>query len=152
MITRDIDMTSLFNHILVAIDLSSNAENLLKKALKLAEHFNAKLTVLHVIEPTPATEHIFVNQEEYKKIAIEESKKELKSLGVFKHIKEKDCLFEFGSPKTVILDLAEKIPAQLIVIGSHGRHGWKKILGSTTNAILNDAKTDVFVFRETEDE
>ena len=48
-----------------------------------------------------------------------------------------------GSPAIEIRRLAEEIDADAIVIGSHGRSGWKVMLGSTANKVLHGAKCDV---------
>ena len=52
-------------------------------------------------------------------------------------------VIEVGSPKVVILDHAAKVNADLIVVGSHGRHGFSLLLGSTANAVLHHAHCDV---------
>jgi len=54
---------------------------------------------------------------------------------------------ERGHAATQILQLAEDKQVDLIVIGSHGRHGWKLLLGSTANAVLHEAKCDVLAVR-----
>ena len=52
-----------------------------------------------------------------------------------------------GSPKTEILALAEDNNADLIVVGSHGRHGLGLLLGSTASSVLHHAKCDVMAVR-----
>ena len=42
---------SLYNHILVAIDLTEEADAVLEKARSIAEKNNARLTLVHVVEP-----------------------------------------------------------------------------------------------------
>ena len=51
------------------------------------------------------------------------------------------------SLKKVILAEAQAINADLIIVGSHGRHGVSLILGSTANAILHGAQCDVLAVR-----
>jgi universal stress protein A len=54
----------------------------------------------------------------------------------------------FGRPATEILARAEQLGAELIVIGSHGRHALARmILGSTANGVLHGASCDVLVVR-----
>ena len=52
-------------------------------------------------------------------------------------ISKENQQIKFGYPKTVILEKANEINADLIVIGSHGRRGVQLLLGSTANAILH---------------
>ena len=66
-----------------------------------------------------------------------------KKLGV-----EQDRLWvELGSPKLEITRIAEENQVDLIVVGSHGRHGFALLLGSTANGILHHAKCDVLAVR-----
>ena len=52
-----------------------------------------------------------------------------------------------GQPAHEIRNLAESGNFDLIVIGSHGRHGLGLILGSTANGVLHGAPCDVYVVR-----
>ena len=47
----------------------------------------------------------------------------------------------------VVLEEVERLKADLIIVGSHGRHGVRLLLGSTANAILHGAKCDVLAVR-----
>jgi universal stress protein A len=52
-----------------------------------------------------------------------------------------------GAPGSEIRELAKATKADLIVIGSHGRHGFSLLLGSTANAVLHDAGCNVLAVR-----
>ena len=53
-----------------------------------------------------------------------------------------------GSPKSVILDEAERWGANLIVVGSHGYRAWERfLLGSVSQAVVAHAKCSVEVVR-----
>ncbi|MBX9705739.1 MAG: universal stress protein, partial [Gammaproteobacteria bacterium] len=52
-----------------------------------------------------------------------------------------------GAINTVIAGLAEKLQADLIVVGSHGRHGLRLLLGSHTDSILHHSPCDVLAVR-----
>jgi universal stress protein A len=60
---------------------------------------------------------------------------------------ELEVVVEFGRPADLILDVAERESADLIVMGSHGKHGIRLILGSTANSVLHHAKCDVLAVR-----
>jgi len=52
-----------------------------------------------------------------------------------------------GRAADQIHELAKTQNADLIVIGSHGHHGWRILLGSTANAVLHAAAVDVVTIR-----
>ncbi len=52
-----------------------------------------------------------------------------------------------GRPGSEIRRQAEENDADLIVIGSHGRHGIQLLLGSTANSVLHGAACDVLAVR-----
>jgi len=56
-----------------------------------------------------------------------------------------------GSPASVILDLAEKVEADLIVVGNRGMTGGKRILGSVPNTLAHHATCAVLIV-QTDDE
>lgn len=62
-------------------------------------------------------------------------------------IPDERCVIIEGPAKHVILDEAEKVKADLIIVGSHGRHGVQLLLGSTSNSILHNANCDVLAVR-----
>lgn len=53
-----------------------------------------------------------------------------------------------GDPKELILQVAEQWGADLIVLGSHGLHGWKRFwLGSVSQAVAANAPCSVEIVR-----
>jgi universal stress protein A len=63
------------------------------------------------------------------------------------NIPEEDQHLIFGRPETEIHSLANQIGTDLIVVGSHGRHGLALLLGSTANGVLHGAPCDVLAVR-----
>jgi universal stress protein A len=53
----------------------------------------------------------------------------------------------YGQPRQEIHRLAEEQGCDLIVVGSHGRHGLALLLGSTANDVLHGAPCDVLAVR-----
>lgn len=65
----------------------------------------------------------------------------------FPHMSVKEELID-GYPKEVILKLAEQWPADMIVMGSHGRHGIGKfLLGSVSMSVLSAAPCSLMVVK-----
>jgi len=63
------------------------------------------------------------------------------------NIEEIPVVYEFGNAANEIVQYAKDNHVDLIVLGSHGRHGAKLLLGSTANAVLHHAKCDVLAVR-----
>jgi universal stress protein A len=62
-------------------------------------------------------------------------------------IDDKHTYFEIGTVRHEVVKLAEKLKADLIVVGTHSHHGIDALLGSRANAILHNAKCDVLAVR-----
>ncbi len=131
----------MYKHILLATDLAETSHPCAQKARQLANQLNAKLSIMHVVEPIPAYGYPGVTAVESP--YIEEAKKAIVKLGKDFDILPKDIHTEIGPTKFEILKIAEEIGADLIIVGSHGRHGLGLLLGSTANAVLHSAKCDV---------
>ena len=58
---------------------------------------------------------------------------------------------ELGTPGHDIVRVADENNVDLIIVGSHGRHGFKRLLGSTANAVLHHAHCDVLAVRLKDD-
>lgn len=52
-----------------------------------------------------------------------------------------------GQPADVVLDLAESVSADPVVIGAHGDHVLERVLGTTASKIVHRAKCSVLVAR-----
>lgn len=55
---------------------------------------------------------------------------------------------ERGSPDPIIIDIATDWKADLIVVGSHGRGFWGRLLGSVSNAVVHHAPCSVLVVKK----
>ena len=63
-------------------------------------------------------------------------------------IPKEKCLIPSGQAEPMILEAAKRLKADLIVVGSHGRHGLSlMLLGSTANSVLHNAPCDVLAVR-----
>jgi universal stress protein A len=140
-----------YKHILLTTDLSQDTVKLSERARNIAKCSNAKLSLVHVLEYTPVVYGsgefsipLDVNIEEtlHKRAA-----EALANLGQQIGVAAADQYVEIGSIKRAVANLAEKINADLIIVGTHGRHGVEILLGATANAILHQAKCDVLAVR-----
>lgn len=138
-----------YNHILVGVDLTVESRDVSKRASALRTSFGARLSCVHVIEP-PGFAYggdipmdLSGIQEQIQDTARIHLEEFARSLG----IPEEDRHLLFGRPETEIHELAEEIEADLIVVGSHGRHGLALLLRSTANSVLHGASCDVLAVR-----
>jgi universal stress protein A len=78
---------------------------------------------------------------------LEIAKKQMEVLGNRLGIESADRHIEIGGTGHTILRLASALGTDLIVLGSHGRHGLSVLLGSTARTVLNGAGCDVLAVR-----
>ncbi|OGT49832.1 MAG: universal stress protein UspA [Gammaproteobacteria bacterium RIFCSPHIGHO2_12_FULL_41_15] len=139
-----------YQRILLALELLPENDTLLiEKAQEVTTQEQSQLYLLHAVEHLSSFGVAYgvsagVDVEE---MLLEEARKTMSDLGNQLNIPEARQLVKVGPAKFVILEEAERLPADLIVVGSHGRHGVRLLLGSTANAILHSAKCDVLAVR-----
>lgn len=143
---------------LAAIDLTEEAGEVLSAASKLADKFDAELTVVTVIRPlnmmyadvgfAPVGGYAV----DFEREALEHAKTRLTELAAEHGISSEHCRVLLGSPAVEIRKTAVEMNTEIIVIGTHGRHGLGLILGSTANSVLHGVPCDVLVVRITSDD
>jgi universal stress protein A len=136
-----------YKHVLLATDFSDDSDVVIKKAVELAKQMGARLSLLHVVEPLPGYGYAFVGSAEIELQLVEEARKQLAEMGEEFKVPKEDQHVEVGPTKVEINHVAEHLNVDLIVVGSHGRHGLGIILGSTANAVVHSAKCDVLTVR-----
>ena len=137
----------MYKHILFATDLTEDTDYLLDKVRAIRGFTGATLSIVHVVEPLPGYSYAYLGIEDIEGQLIEEARQSMAKVAEQLNIKAEDQHVEVGPTKTKILKVADDMNADLIVCGSHGRHGLSLLLGSTANAILHGAKCDVLTVR-----
>ncbi len=142
--------------ILVPIDFSDCSMKALQYALPLAREHQATLTLLHVLTPpVGASELGAVNYAELEATLRESGETQLAKLAADEGRRDVtiETLVRVGSPTLEIIETARSLPADLIVISTHGRTGLKHVfLGSVTEHVVQRAPCPMFVVREREHE
>ena len=142
---------SIYKKILVALDVSQEARTVLSKAEDLAQRYGgAELTIIHVIEPMAldnSYESLPVISIDIEKALYERAQQYIAQISTELGLGAVPVRVEIGSVKGEILRVADEINADLMVIGTHGRHGMAILLGSTANAILHGTQCDVLAVR-----
>ena len=141
----------MLKHILLATDLSANSHIVAEKAKKFVEMFGAKLSIIYVLEYRPIVygggEFSLPIDTELMAVFEKNARNALGQLGKDLNVAEEDQYFAVDSVKQAVVDLAERLKVDLIIIGSHGTHGPALLLGSVANAILHATKCDVLAVR-----
>ena len=142
-----------YTQILVAIDLKEEADEVLAAARSVADEQNAKLTSLTVVKPLAQVygsldmAPVATGSIDFEKEAVKQAWEQLSEMSAEYKIKAEDATARLGSPAFEIRTLAEELKADLIVIGTHGRHGLGLLLGSTANAVLHGVPCDVLAVK-----
>lgn len=148
-------MMSSYQHILIACDYSAQSQQVALKAKHLAQQQQAKLSLLHVLDNIAMPDTAYGTVIPLNKTAddphLEQEKARLIEFAQQLEIAQANCWLIWGLPKQEIVQLAQEQAVDLIVIGSHGRHGLALLLGSTANAVLHHAKCDVLAVRLQDD-
>ncbi len=143
-------MKGQYKKILVAVELIPDEDSrVLETARAFAQQFNASLALVHAVEningygAASAYPAIVDVEEELLK----EHKESLQALANSVGIAAGQQFLEIGSPGVVVAEAAQAVQADLIIVGSHGRHGLALLLGSTADSILHRAECDVLAVR-----
>lgn len=132
-----------YKTIVVALDLHDDVQVVLHQAEFMAKQYNAALHVLHVLPnvytSVPYAYDFQSEMEKEAELRLAKLKDEV-SVDIVTHLVS-------GAPKREILNLVEEVNADLMIVGSHGKHGVELLLGSTANSVLHGAKCDVLTVR-----
>ena len=138
---------SVYQHILIATDLSDENNVVVEKALTIAKTFDTKVSLLHVVEPLPGYGYAYVGIADIEAELLVEANKSMKALSKKYNIPETCCYVEVGPMKTEMISLINKEKIDCLILGSHGRHGFSELLGSTAHAAVHAAPCDVITLR-----
>lgn len=138
-----------YNTILVAVDLSEEATEVAERAARIAAAQGAQLHVIHVIEPLSFAYggDIPIDFSTIQDEIQQQAETQLHGLCKKLAVPSEHLHIVLGRPEAEIHSLAETLSAELIIVGSHGRHGFALLLGSTANGVLHGAKCDVLAMR-----
>lgn len=145
----------MFKHILVPVDGSSTAQLAVEKAIGLAKAFGSRVSAIFVIDPYPFTgvgTDFAYGQAEYLSAATAEANAAIKAakdaFGAAGVSVETSVIEAHASWRGVV-QAAASLQVDLIVMGSHGRSGFEKlVLGSVTQAVLAHTSVPVLVVRD----
>ena len=143
--------------VLIALDYGLSAQKIAEKGFELAKSMNAKVTLLHVVADETYYRGMdsapFLGFYGYDFFNIDNNGSLIGSSLNFlekikSHLKDNDIeiIAELGDFPTVILETAERLHSDIIVLGSHSKNWLESaVMGSVTQSVLAKTKTPMFI-------
>ena len=139
-----------YHHILVAVDLTEECDPVIHRARELSVSNGAKLSLVHIVEPMAMAfgGDVPMDLSQLQQQQFDQARERLdKFAGKYPTLTADQRHLAYGQPRQEIHRLAEEQGCDLIIVGSHGRHGLALLLGSTANDVLHGAPCDVLAVR-----
>lgn len=141
-----------YQHILVCVDDSEPSIKALEHAIQLAKSLGSQVVVLEVLELDPMIAEDYINKgqsnvlidraKDYILASLEKIKAQYSEDGLSLSIQYREGL----SIAETIIQTAIELEADLLVMGSHGRTGLKKlVLGSVAQTVLAQSPVPVLI-------
>ena len=143
---------SVYTHILIGLDLSPESQQVIDRVKFLFANSDTKISICHVLEPLAFTYggDIPVDLSDVQTQLQEQASGRLAALAEQLNVSAADQHIILGHPAQEMHNMAKNDEVDLIVVGSHGRHGLALIFGSTSNSVLHGASCDVLAVRISE--
>ena len=135
----------MYRIILAAVDWSDLAEPVLRRAMELADAFGGRVHVFHAVvlegaDPLPgiaerlARERLHALAARYPRALVEEP------------------VLGLNMPWRDIIEAANRVDADLIVVGAHEHGVWDRFMGKTADRVFDRAGRDCLVIERNERE
>jgi nucleotide-binding universal stress UspA family protein len=139
----------VFHKILAGVDASERAAGVFDVAVQVARLSSARLYVVRVVTVPPEFPAAAAGAPADPLLA-HMAASAMHDLSRFVASAPEDVsiqppIVRLGVPWKVILDVATERDVDLIVVGSHGYHGWDRVLGTTAGRVANSASRNVLV-------
>ncbi|WP_457671621.1 STAS/SEC14 domain-containing protein [Thiolapillus sp.] len=147
-----------YKNILIAVDFTPHSNLALQRAAGIARCNDAKIMLLHAVEsifyPNLDFDPVVANPADFMEmdqVLYDRAVTQINELanGLDYPYIQTEVLW--GSPKSTVLSYAAAQNVDLIVTGSHGKHGLARLLGSTATGIAHGAGCDVMVVKFSEE-
>ena len=140
---------SIYQKVLVAVDLTEEAPQVLTKAMEISKAHGAEVWLVHVVEPVGYAYggDIPMDLTELQDQLDKAAHDQLGAYGEQYGVSREHQVVTVGRPESEIHRLAKEHGADLVIVGSHGRKGFQLLLGSTANGVLHGTECDVLAVR-----
>jgi nucleotide-binding universal stress UspA family protein len=128
--------------ILCPVDFSESSDKALDYALSLAKQHGGQVSVMHVLPTALADPDVYPYLEDPVPVSVESRERAFHQLGRFVHRAlargvGAEVILEDGDVVEEVLKRSERLASDLIVMGTHGRRGFRRLLlGSVTERLL----------------
>jgi universal stress protein A len=138
-----------YKKLLVLLDLSQDSERVAIAGRDMAAHSHASMIMLHVVEfvPVEPLGESLMPTVQIEDELINRSREHLSALITRLGLANTTGRVEAGNTKAEILRVAEEEQVDLIVLGSHERHGLAILVNFTEDTVLHAAHCDVLAVR-----
>ncbi len=138
-----------FKRVLIAVDSEPIGVHAAVVGMELAKAIGAEVGLIHVVDPSLVPADVGIAAADLITQARTDGRRLLADVRERAALKQPALeFFVEGAPPTEIMKAAQDWPADLIVIGSHGRGGLQRtILGSVAEAVMRRAPCPVLVVR-----
>jgi universal stress protein A len=138
-----------YKNILLVVDLSDDSRVIGERAKIVAASSQAEITLLHVVEYVPVEPmgEALLPTVQIEGELVDRAKQRLTELAQQLGLSQSRQLVETGGIKAEIIRCAQRLNADLIVLGSRERHGLAILLNFTEDAVLHAAPCDVLAVR-----
>jgi len=140
---------STYKHLLIGLDLSPESQQVVDRVKQLFADREVKISVCHILEPLAFTYggDIPVDLSDVQSQLEQQARERLAKLAQEINVPPEDQHIVLGQPANEMHRMARESDVDLIIVGSHGRHGLALIFGSTSNSVLHGAQCDVLAVR-----
>jgi len=144
---------SHYKHILVGLDLSKESQQVIDRVKQLftdrSSDAQPHISLMHVQESLSFAYggDIPMDLSEVQAQLEEQATKHLRQLASQLQVASIDQYVVIGQPAHEMHSFAQQHDVDLMIVGSHGRHGMALMFGSTANGVLHGATCDVLAVR-----
>jgi universal stress protein A len=138
-----------YRTILAVVDLSDDSMAVAQRAKAIAAYSGAKVTLLHVVEYVPVEPmgEALLPTVQIEEELVARARSRIATLASDVGLTSSEQLIETGGIKTEIVRTAQRIHADLIIMGSRERHGLAILVNLTEDTVLHAAPCDVLAVR-----
>ena len=138
-----------YKNILLVVDLSEDSRVIGERAKAIAACYGSEITLLHVVEYVPVEPmgEALLPTVQIEGELVDRARQRLAELAQQLSLPQSRQLVETGGIKSEIIRTAQRLNADLIVLGSRERHGLAILLNFTEDTILHAAPCDVLAVR-----
>lgn len=138
-----------YQHILAVVDLGDDSRVVARRAAAMARAHGAQLTLLHVVEyvPVEPLSDSLLPTVQIEDELLERARLHVNELAATLGTPAPALKVTAGSVKAEIVRVAREGRHDLIVVGSHERHGLSILVNLTEDTVLHAAPCDVLAVR-----